>query len=105
MLVDGEVADANKGVSFVVLKLGGDCVMVVGALADAAGSGVTPIEGLEGAHFFAGIEDDILASGVEDHEVSSSWSKLRNAVSKMLLSRSTTFMAFAVRPAARSMAR
>ena len=66
--VEGDVADAQGFVLGIGLGSGSNGPDALSGLRKAAGAGVPPVDGLEGAHLFAGIELDILAAGTEKDE-------------------------------------
>jgi len=69
VLVEVDVAGAGDGVGGVGQHGGDGEAATGGGLADAAGAGVLPTDDLEGAHFFARVEVDILAGKGEDDDV------------------------------------
>ena len=69
VLVEVDVAGAGDGVGGVGLHGRDGEAAASGGLAEAAGAGVLPTDDLEGAHFFAGVEVDLLAGEGEDDDV------------------------------------
>src|SRR5215469_10725737 len=69
MLVQGHIAQALERVVGIKLLGSDGCGAPVGALADASGARMTPVNDLEGTHLLARIKDNFLAAGGEDHEV------------------------------------